>query len=87
MHIRYAYNGRVAPAIFHIGNTRIVIYPHDHQPPHVHVIGPGAEAKFDLETFRCLMNRGFDRATVSRFRKFLKERQETLLEAWHEYQK
>jgi hypothetical protein len=27
---------------------RVVIYPNDHRPAHVHVIGPGCEAVFDL---------------------------------------
>lgn len=28
---------------------RLVIYPNDHGPPHVHVVGPGFEVKANLE--------------------------------------
>jgi Domain of unknown function (DUF4160) len=27
---------------------RVVIYPNDHRPPHVHVIGTEAHARFEL---------------------------------------
>ena len=27
---------------------RVVIYPNDHLPPHVHVVGPGEHARFEL---------------------------------------
>jgi hypothetical protein len=30
-------------------NLRLVIYPNDHGPPHVHVVGPGFEVKVNLE--------------------------------------
>ena len=31
-----------------IGGLRVVIYPNDHRPAHVHVIGHGCEAVFKL---------------------------------------
>ena len=31
-----------------IGGLRVVIYPNDHRPAHVHVIGRGCEAVFKL---------------------------------------
>lgn len=30
------------------GGQRVVIYPNDHRPAHVHVIGGGCEAVFEL---------------------------------------
>jgi hypothetical protein len=36
------------PTILRIGGLRVVIYPNDHRPEHVHVIGAGAEAVFEL---------------------------------------
>jgi hypothetical protein len=33
-----------------IGGLRVVIYPNDHRPPHVHVIGGGNEAIFYLNS-------------------------------------
>ena len=36
------------PTLFHVGAWRIVIYPNDHEPAHVHVVGPGGYAKFSI---------------------------------------
>jgi uncharacterized protein DUF4160 len=36
------------PTILRIDGLRIVIYPNDHSPEHVHVIGAGCEAVFEL---------------------------------------
>ena len=32
------------PTVLRIGGLRVVVYPNDHRPPHVHVIGDGCEA-------------------------------------------
>ena len=36
------------PTVLRIGNLRVAIYPNDHRPAHVHVIGPEHEALFYL---------------------------------------
>lgn len=36
------------PTVFRAGALRFVIYPNDHRPAHVHVLGPDAEATFEL---------------------------------------
>jgi hypothetical protein len=36
------------PSILRIGGLRVVIYPTDHRPAHVHVIGADGEAMFVL---------------------------------------
>jgi len=36
------------PTALRIDGLRVVIYPNDHRPPHVHVIGAGTEAVFIL---------------------------------------
>ncbi len=36
------------PTILRLGALRVVIYPNDHRPTHVHVIGPAGEAVFFL---------------------------------------
>ncbi len=36
------------PAVLRRGRLRIVVYPADHRPPHVHAIGPDGEAVFNL---------------------------------------
>jgi hypothetical protein len=37
------------PTVKRIGGLRVVIYPNDHRPAHVHVIGSDSEAVFDLD--------------------------------------
>ena len=36
------------PTVHRIGGFRVVIYPNDHRPAHVHVLGRGGEAVFVL---------------------------------------
>lgn len=36
------------PTIFRFDGLRVVIYTNDHSPEHVHVLGPGVEAVFEL---------------------------------------
>ena len=36
------------PTVLTIFGWRVVIYPNDHRPAHVHVIGNGCEAVFNL---------------------------------------
>ena len=36
------------PTVLRFGGLRVVIYPNDHRPAHVHVIGRGCEAVFNL---------------------------------------
>ena len=36
------------PTILRFAGLRVVIYPNDHRPAHVHVIGRGSEAVFNL---------------------------------------
>lgn len=36
------------PTVLRFEGLRVVIYPNDHRPAHVHVIGKGCEAVFNL---------------------------------------
>jgi hypothetical protein len=36
------------PTVLRIGGLRVVIWPNDHRPAHVHVKGAGGEAVFNL---------------------------------------
>jgi len=76
----------MSPVIFRADSLKYVIYPKDHQPAHVHVIGPGAEAKFEIRTLKLIKNYGFSERTLKKITSYLKVRQNSLLEAWHDYQ-
>ena len=75
------------PTVIYIGSIKIRIYPKDHQPPHVHVVGPGCEAKFEIETLECSFSRGFTLKDLHRIERYLEEHKDYLKEVWHEYQK
>jgi hypothetical protein len=36
------------PTVLRIGGLRVVIWPNDHRPAHVHIKGAGGEAVFNL---------------------------------------
>lgn len=36
------------PTVLRLDGLRVAIYPNDHRPAHVHVLGPGSEAVFVL---------------------------------------
>ena len=62
------------------------VYPKDHSPPHVHVLGPNQEAKFSLEPIECFYSRGFSERALREIKEYLKDKKKFLLEAWNEYQ-
>ena len=74
------------PTVTRFDGLRVVIWPNDHRPAHVHVIGAGGEAVFDL---RCPSGPpelrevyGFRLAEVTRIERELAERLRMLCEEW-----
>lgn len=74
------------PTILRIDGLRVVIYPNDHRPAHVHVIGPSDEAVFFLNCpdgppalRECY---GFRRAEVSEIRNSMADALATLCDEW-----
>ena len=61
------------PTVLIIGGWRVVIYPNDHRPAHVHVIGGGCEAVFNLSGEELepelRENHGFDRGHLRKRKK------------------
>jgi hypothetical protein len=76
----------VMPTALRIGGLRVVIYPNDHRPPHVHVQGAGSEAVFLLNgpagppTLRGSF--GFTTGELNRIRSVLAENLFALCEEW-----
>jgi hypothetical protein len=76
------------PTVLRFGNFRVVIYPNDHRPAHVHVIGSGHEAVFELAcptgpvTVR--ENYGFPRPDIARIEKALLENLCLLCRVWED---
>jgi hypothetical protein len=76
------------PTVLIIFGLRVVIYPNDHRPVHVHVIGDGREAVFNLH---CpdgppilRENYGFSSKALAKIAHGLMLNMETLCARWRE---
>jgi hypothetical protein len=76
------------PAVLRFDGLRVVIYPNDHRPAHVHVIGRGCEAVFNLNCAagpaELRENYGFSSREISSIQTVLMEQREKLCRAWEE---
>jgi hypothetical protein len=76
------------PTVLRIGNLRVVIYPNDHRPAHVHVIGPEYEALFYLNCptgpVALRENYGFTRREIVWIEAALNQHVVELCAAWKE---
>ncbi len=74
------------PTVLWIGSLRVVVYPNDQRPAHVHFIGQGHEALFELNLPRGEVspreNYGFGRRDLSKIEAALTEHLAELLNAW-----
>ena len=74
------------PPVLWIGALRVAVYPNDHRPPHVHVIGHGCEADFILDRIASSVvlreNYGFAARELARIAKALAANLAVLLSAW-----
>jgi len=74
------------PTVFRFGAFRVVIYPNDHRSPHVHVMGSGHEAVFQLccpgGLVELTENYGFSRRDLAEIASKLDENLEILCDAW-----
>ena len=74
------------PTVLRLGGLRVAIYPNDHRPSHVHVLGRGCEAVFFLNcpdgpaTLR--ESFGFPRRALRRAEAALNEAVSELCAAW-----
>jgi hypothetical protein len=76
------------PAVHRFEGLRVVIYPNDHRPAHVHVIGRGCEAVFNLShsagPVELRENYGFSRKEIVRIEAELTEHITSLCRAWED---
>jgi hypothetical protein len=77
------------PTILRYRGLRIMIYLNDHAPPHVHVVGADAHAKFDL---LCDLGQvqfkegyGFTMKQINDIGQFLTHHIKALCAAWSQY--
>jgi hypothetical protein len=74
------------PTIALIGKIRIMIYLADHGRPHVHAVGPGAEAKIEIGSLVVVRQSGFSTKEMKLILEFIANNRERLLEAWKDGQ-
>jgi hypothetical protein len=76
------------PTVLRFDGLRVVIYPNDHRPAHVHVIGPSGEAVFILNCPDGLLELresfGFSRQMLGRIAACLAAHLALLCAAWSE---
>lgn len=74
------------PTVLRFEGLRVVIYPNDHRPAHVHVIGRGHEAVFNLNCpagpVEVRENYGFSRPQITHIANVLANHLATLCDAW-----
>ncbi|MCC6373247.1 MAG: DUF4160 domain-containing protein [Moraxellaceae bacterium] len=81
------------PTILRFNGLRVVVYPNDHRPAHVHVIGAGCEAVFNLNCpegqLALRESFGFSTHELNQIAERLKTEQGVLCPAWrtihHDY--
>lgn len=81
------------PTVLRFQGLRVVVYPNDHRPAHVHVVGGGGEAAFILhcpdEPPELRESFGFGRAELVRIKHALAEEISALCAEWsriHEHE-
>lgn len=74
------------PTVLRAAGLRFVIYPGDHRPAHVHVIGQGGEAIFNLNCRKGMPVLrevyGLSRRDVARIRALMASHLSVLCAAW-----
>ena len=74
------------PTILRSDGLRVVIYPNDHRPAHIHVIGPDMEAVFNLNCWAGPLelreNYGFPKRKITEIQQALAGHLEESCRAW-----
>jgi len=73
------------PTVLRIEGLRVVIYPNDHPPAHVHVIGPGWVVVVDLLGPEVREVMGCSERETRRVLRLVADHKMALLEAWRRY--
>ncbi len=76
------------PTVLRFAGLRVVVYPNDHRPAHVHVMGRGCEAVFKLHCpagpVELRENYQFSRREIARLATRLTQDVGQLCRAWEE---
>lgn len=70
------------PTVLRVDGLRVVIYPSDHFPAHVHVLGPGWVVVVNLMGPEVRETIGCDEREARQVLRMITKHQETLIDAW-----
>jgi hypothetical protein len=70
--------------IIHSGEFRVMIFPNDHAPPHVHVFKAGTEAVIELQPLSIRDNYRMSRVDLRRAVELVADNREVLIQAWRD---
>jgi hypothetical protein len=70
------------PTVLRVDGLRVVIYPNDHPPAHVHVIGPGWLVVINLVGLEVREVFGCNEPEAGRVLRLVEGHRERLMEAW-----
>lgn len=71
------------PTILRLNGLNVRIYPNDHRPPHVHIIGANGEAVITIgQTARLVRVTGLSGREVSEAQDIVRANETILMEAW-----
>lgn len=73
------------PTVLRIEGLRVVVYPNDHPPAHVHVIGPGWVVVVNLIDLDLREAIGCNEAEARRVLRLVAAHRGALLEAWRRW--
>jgi hypothetical protein len=70
------------PTILYINGFRFIIWPADHEPPHIHVFKGDGEAKVSIDKPRLALVIGLSKQEARFILNTVIEHQKTLLKEW-----
>ncbi|EGY01898.1 hypothetical protein AZA_88333 [Nitrospirillum viridazoti Y2] len=70
------------PTVLRLDGLRVVIYPNDHPPAHVHVLGPALAVVINLVGMELREVIGCTEREARRILQLVAEHQEALLKEW-----
>ena len=73
------------PTVLRVDGLRIVIYPNDHPPAHVHVHGPGWVVVINIVEPEIRETIGCDEREARRVLRLVADHQAALLDAWRRF--
>jgi hypothetical protein len=76
----------MSPTVLRSGPYRFFFFSNEGtEPPHIHIKGPGGEAKYWLEPLGLAYNYGYAGHELGRIERLVADNRGLFLEAWNDY--